>query len=169
MCLTFEPPCPNVMRPTSPRSIPARWQGCGAYFYIVSLTLYMCNIASHIWLYFIHLWQDDKFLKDIKKKSLTYNKIPCSWNPWSKLNKSTFYYLCLLHYINYIVNMKTDPSYTFQHSLLTREVFIMVHGHSQSEESHKKNLIGNPSVIATYYLALSHRKAFTNNSISPRF
>ena len=32
------------------------------------------------------------------------------------------------------VIMKIEPSYTFQHSLLTREVFIMVLGHSQSEE-----------------------------------
>jgi len=32
------------------------------------------------------------------------------------------------------VIMKTEPSYTFQHSLLIREVFIMVLGHSQSEE-----------------------------------
>ena len=32
------------------------------------------------------------------------------------------------------VIMKTKPSYTFQHSLLTREVFIMVLGHSQSEK-----------------------------------
>ena len=27
------------------------------------------------------------------------------------------------------------PSYTFQHSPLTREVFIQVHGHFQTEES----------------------------------
>jgi len=30
--------------------------------------------------------------------------------------------------------MNIEASYTFQHSLLTREVFIMVLGHSQSEE-----------------------------------
>jgi len=30
--------------------------------------------------------------------------------------------------------MKAEPSYTFQHSLLTREVFIMVLGDSQYEE-----------------------------------
>ena len=32
------------------------------------------------------------------------------------------------------VIMKIKPSYTFQQSLLTREVFIMVLGHSQSKE-----------------------------------
>jgi len=46
--------------------------------------------------------------------------------------------------------MKIEPSYTFQHSLLTREVFIMVHGHFQSEESPNKNSIANPFVIASY-------------------
>ena len=46
--------------------------------------------------------------------------------------------------------MKIEPSYTFQHSLLTTEVFIMVHGHSQFEEYHKKNPIGNQYVIESY-------------------
>ena len=54
--------------------------------------------------------------------------------------------LTLTH--NYIVNMKTDPSYTFQLSLSTREVFIQVHGHFQIEESHKKNRIGIRICIA---------------------
>ena len=30
--------------------------------------------------------------------------------------------------------MKAEASYTFEHALLTREVFITVLGHSQSEE-----------------------------------
>ena len=62
--------------------------------------------------------------------------------------------------------MKTEPSYTFQHSLLTREVFITVHGHFQSEESHKKNQIGNCICIASYQLALC--TALTTNPISQR-
>ena len=60
-----------------------------------------------------------------------------------------------LHKYIITINMKTDPSYTFQHSLLTREVFIQVHGHFQTEESHKKNRIGNHICIASYQPALS--------------
>ena len=46
------------------------------------------------------------------------------------------------------VIMKTEPSYPFQHSLLTREVFIMVLGHSQFEDFffHKQSQIGNTYV-----------------------
>ena len=72
--------------------------------------------------------------------------------------QNIFYYRCLILYIkihNYIVNMKTDLVTLFQHSLLNREVFIQVHGHFQTEESHKKNQIGNCICIASYQPALS--------------
>ena len=62
--------------------------------------------------------------------------------------------------------MKIKPSNTFQHSLLTRDVFIQVHGHFQTKESHKKNEIGNRICIASYQPALSYCKALTNNPIS---
>ena len=54
--------------------------------------------------------------------------------PMKQTNNNLF---SLLHYLQESqlhVIMKTEPSYTFQHSLLTREVFIMVLGHSKSEE-----------------------------------
>ena len=50
--------------------------------------------------------------------------------------------------ITYVI-MKTEPSYIFQHSLLSREVFII---HTRYldifnlKNSHKKSWIGNPSV-----------------------
>ena len=65
----------------------------------------------------------------LKKKSIAHETHEASitiiilFSSFHHLQKSQLY-----------VIMKIEPSYIFQHSLLTREVFIMVLHHSQSEE-----------------------------------
>ena len=54
--------------------------------------------------------------------------------PMKQANNNLFSSLHYLQESQLHVIMKNEPSYILQHSLLTREVFIMVLGHSQSEE-----------------------------------
>ena len=50
---------------------------------------------------YIYLRQDEKPIKDIKKKSLTYSKkLLVHETHDAQVLQNKFYYLCLLHYIN---------------------------------------------------------------------
>ena len=66
------------------------------------------------------------------------------------------------------VIMKTKLSYNFQHSLLTREVFIMVLGHSQSEEFLIRRIKLVTHLYSIIVTNIVYSKALTNNSISPQ-
>ena len=68
---------------------------------------------------------------------LTQKQNPLLMKPMKQVNKIILFFLFTSHYIkSYLhVIMKNESSYTFQHSLLTKEVFIMVLGLSQYEES----------------------------------
>lgn len=48
--------------------------------------------------------------------------------------------------------MKTEPSYTFQLSLLIREVFKMAHRHSQLKRYHNKSHIVKPYHKLSFHL-----------------
>ena len=54
--------------------------------------------------------------------------------PMKQANNKLFSSLHYLQKSQLHVIMKSEPSYILQHSFLTREVLIMVLGHSQSKE-----------------------------------
>ena len=113
---------------TSDRVLEKEWQKQNLILLCVTCLQYMTTTLYT----FMTRWKNPSRLS---MGALTKNKISCSWKPWYK-HYNNFIFLLYIYYIKSQLHviMKTKPSYTFQHSLLTREVFIMVLGHSQSEE-----------------------------------
>ena len=71
----------------------------GAYLYINNF-LFASVTTLHIHDSKLYIYDKMENPKDIKKKSLTYNKNSLLIKPMRQDLQNTFYYLCLLHYIN---------------------------------------------------------------------